>query len=155
MERIFVVTPEMLGLGWSRLFREALRRSVVYLLAATLFSSLSNGRWVISVSAALVGSAIDFALTFTVRIDRPSRLRLTDDSIGEGDGPIIRKDEIVALIEQNDSEPRGFEIVGRRKLSWLPKYRIFIPASVPEFNELRQLLSDWKNSGNLSRFDNC
>ncbi len=151
MERTYVLTPEMLGLNWSRLFRQALGRGVIYLLAAMIFSALSNGHWMSSVSAALVGSAIDFGLTFTVRYYAPTRLRVTNDTIEEVDGPIIHKNEVVAVNECNDSEPFGLEIIGRRKTSWLPNYRIFIPATIADFNDLRQLVHCWDEAEGQSR----
>lgn len=146
MERIYLVTPEMRGLTWSRLLRVASIRSGIYLLAAILFSAGSKGKWAGSTGAALISSIIDFALTLLVRFHAPLRLRVTDESIEEIDGPIVHKNELVALNEQYESEPQGVEIVGRRNPSWLPKYRIFVPASVNGFNDLRRLLHGWESA---------
>ncbi|MGE5114111.1 MAG: hypothetical protein ACM3JB_24895 [Acidobacteriaceae bacterium] len=146
MERIYLVTPDMRGLTWPRLIRLASMRSGLYLLAAILFSALSNGNWTGSIGAALIGSVIDFALTLSVRFYAPKRLRVTDGSIEEIDGPVVRKNEVLALNEHNDTEPQGIEVVGRRSPSWLPKYRIFVPVSVDGFNELRQLLYAWERA---------
>ena len=146
MERTYLVTPEMRGLTWPHLFRLASARSGLYLLAAILFSAVSKGKWTVSISAALIGSIFDFALTVSVRFYDPQRLRVTDESIEEIDGPIVRKNELAALNERSDSESPGLEIVGRRTPSWLPKYRIFVPASVSGFNELRQLLHGWERA---------
>lgn len=147
MERIYVLTREMLGLNWSRLIRRAAVRSGFYFVAALSFAALSGGRWAISISAALVGSAVDFvAFVLVARLYAPSRLRLTDDSIEEVDGPVVRKNEIIELNERSDSDPRGLEVVGQRKSRWLPKYRIFVPTSVAGFDELRVLVCEWKDS---------
>ena len=146
VESVYSITPEMLGLTWSRLFRKAAARSILYFLVAVLLASLFTGRCPMSLSAAVVGSLLDFVLTFTVRLHAPTRLRVTDDFIKEVDGPVIRKDEIVALTELNDREPNGIEIVGRRRVSWLPKYRIFVPAALLELSELRQRLYGWKQT---------
>ena len=143
MERSYLLTPEMLGLSWSRLFRRAIVRSAIYLLAAIFFSGISNGHWTSSIGAALIGAAVDFGLTFTVRFYVPTCLRITDEQIEEVDGPIIRKNDIFAVYEDTDGELRGLEVLGRRRLSWLPKYRIFIPATVADFNELRVTLRGW------------
>jgi hypothetical protein len=144
METTYSITPEMLGLTWPRLCRMALLRSAIYFVVAISIASLFHGHWPMSLSAAVLGSIADFALIFTVRFNTPRGLRVTDDSIEEVDGPIIHRNEIVDVIEHSDREPRGFEIVGRRSTSWLPKYHIFVPAALPGFNELRQLAYSWK-----------
>jgi hypothetical protein len=146
MEGIYSVTPEMLGLTWPRLLRMAAGRSVLYLLVAILLSLLLNGHWPISIGSALAGSLLDFALTFTIRFHASTRLRVTDDAIEEIDGPVIRKNEIVALIEHGEGECHGIEIVGRRRPSWLPNYRIFVPTSLPQSDELRKLVYGWKEA---------
>ncbi len=148
MERVYLVTPEMRGLTWPRLVRMAVVRSVLYFLLAILFSFASKGHWTGFISAAIVGSIFDLALlTFSPRLLGTQRLRVTDASIEEIDGPIVHRDELLELKEHSDSEPHGLEIVGKRNPSWLPKYRIFIPASVDGFHELRQLLDGWVSAG--------
>ena len=143
MERIYLVTPEMQGLTWQLLIRRALLRGGLYLMTAILCSALPNGNWMRSIATALVAAAIDFALMLSSRFHTPKRLRVTDMSIEEIDGPIIRKDELISLNERTNGELEGIEVVGRRSPSWLPKYRIFIPALVDGFTELRQSLQSW------------
>lgn len=115
------------------------------MLTATVLAALLRGYWALPVGAAVLGAGFDFILTFTARSYAPSRLRITDNRIEEIGGPIIRRHEVIAVNESH-GEPVGIEVIGRRKPEWLPNYRIFIPATLAEFDELRQLLGGWSRS---------
>jgi hypothetical protein len=129
MESNYQVTPEMLGLSWSRLFRLALARSILYLLGALLFSFLWHRRWVGPLGVGMSGAVFDFLITFLVRFYVPSNLRITDSSIEEVDGPIVRKGTIITVKEYSDGKCPGIEIVG-------PGQPIGFPSTASSFPRL-------------------
>ena len=92
----------------------------------------------------MVGLAISLAVcALLVRPLSRTKLRLTDDSIEQMDGPVIRKDGIARVNEYTDGKCPGIEIIGNAKPLWLHKYSIFVPAALPQYPGVRQLVHGW------------
>ena len=141
MEATYQITPEMLGLTWRRILRHAMKTCLLFvgiwwLLALVFHRPVLSG--------AVVGGLGGVLLS--VLLMRPfsrTQLRVTNDSIETSDGPVIRHDAIARINEYNDGEFRGIEIVASAKPRWLRKYSIFIPAALPEYPQIRQLIERW------------
>ncbi len=116
--------------------------SILASLVGLLFLSMGiHGRLLIGSMVGLVSAA--FIRPLLMRPLSRTKLRLTDDTIEELDGPVIRRDAIASVSEYiNDSCP-GFEIVGKGKPRWLRKYTIFVPATLPEYQHVRKIVQSW------------
>lgn len=141
MEATYQITPEMLGLTWGRILRHAMKTCLLFVglwwvMALMFHRPVLTGSVVGGISGVLL----------SVLLMRPfsrTQLRITNDSIETSDGPVIHLDAIARISEYNDGEFRGIEVVGVAKPRWLRKYSIFIPAALPEFPQIRQLIESW------------
>jgi hypothetical protein len=141
MDATYQVTPEMLGLTWQRMLPRVLIAGILGSSGGFLLSFLLHGRLSIgSVVGLVVGVLIP---TLLQRPLSRTKLRLTDDTIEELDGPVINKDGIARVNEYSDANCPGIEIIGAGKPGWLRKYRIFVPAALPEYQQVRKVVQGW------------
>ncbi len=141
MEATYQITPEMLGITRGRILSHAVKTCLVFgclwWLAALLFH-------LPFIAGAIVSSL--GGVLFSVFLVRPfsrTQLSVTDESIETSDGPVIRHDAIARINEYSDGEIRGIEIVGVTRPRWLRKYSVFVPATLPEYPQIRQQIERW------------
>lgn len=100
------------------------------------------------ITVGIFGSAISTFICFLLM--RPlsrTKLRLTDDSIEQVDGPVIRKGEVSRVNEfVNSSGVAGIEIIADAKPRWLRDYRISLPASMANYEHVKQVVQGWTRS---------
>ena len=142
MERTYEITPEMLGLTWPHLLRQLVKECVVLLLGICIFSYVFHEHSVKLLSE--IGSVIFIFFLINIFGAPSSKLRVTDDCIEEVGGPIIRRHAVISVKEQDRGTSHGIEVAGRRERRWLPKYKIFIPSALPEFEEIKQMALTWQ-----------
>ena len=149
MNATYQITPEMLGLSWRRLLLWALRAGLAGLIAGVLVSFAFHGHVTVGGALGLVAGA-----AISVLLMRPlsrTKLRITDDRIEESDGPAISKDAIERVNEYSDEACSGIEIIGKGKPRWLRKYSIFVPSSLPDYVEVRNVVLGWAAPQNWHR----
>ena len=141
MELTFQVTPAMVGLSWRRVLRSGLTAITAAVLGGALLSKFLQGRFM---TGSIVGLVISMVLcALLMRPLARTRLKVTDESIEQLDGPIIRKDAIAAVNEYTQKKCAGIEIIGKGKPKWLRDYRIFVPAAAPEYQQIKELIRSW------------
>ena len=141
MDATYQITPEMLGLSWRRILRHAIMTCLLYGGCWWLVTLVFHRHFVTDAVAGGLGGVL-----LTVILVRPfsrTRLRVTDESVETSDGPVIRRDEIAQVIEYSDGELQGIEIVGAAKPRWLRKYSVYVPAALPEYSHIKQLIERW------------
>jgi len=74
-----------------------------------------------------------------------TKLRVTNDTIEQLDGPVIRKGEIARVNEYAESQTPGIEIIGNAKPRCLRDYCIFVPAALLQYEELKRVVHEWVN----------
>jgi len=141
MNATYEVTPEMLGLTWGRLLMHAVKGGLLGALVGGLVAIIFHGRLSVETIAGAV--IVAFLSILPMRPFSQTKLRLTDDSIEELDGPLIPKAAIARVNEYSDENGAGIEIVGDGKPRWLRKYRIFVPAALPEYQDVRRVVEHW------------
>ncbi len=95
-------------------------------------------------TGSIVGLGVSmFLYALLMRPLARTRLKVTDESIEQLDGPIILKDAIAAVNEYTRKKCAGIEIIGKGKPKWLRDYRIFVPAAAPEYQQIKELIQSW------------
>lgn len=142
MEATYVITPEMLGLTWRRVLLHALGAGVATIVLWTVWNWLFHAP--LSTSSLI---SVVLVTTTCILLTRPLsriKLQISDSNIECLGGPVIGRDEICRVNEYiAKREVSGIEIFGNRKSRWLPKYRIFVPAALPQFQDVRQVVHGW------------
>ncbi len=142
MNTTYVLTPEMLGITWRRILTRTLSASALAVLSWGLCYSVFHHRPPVG---SLIG--LEVAIVVCALLMRPlsrARLRITNDSIERSDGPVIRKDEIYRVNEYPPGhQVPGIEIIANRKPLWLRGHRIFVPAALPDYQEVKRIVHEW------------
>ena len=141
MELTLQLTPEMVGLGWRRVLLLGLRSMAITVLVEALVSRLVYSQFMNS-GVLVLGISMFFGPLIARALAR-TKLRINAEGIEELDGPTIHKDEI-ALVNEYIAGPRsGIEITGKNRPRWLRRYQIYVPAAMPEYRQVRELVRSW------------
>jgi hypothetical protein len=130
----------MLGLTWRRVLSR-LATSAFLLLLWVVAWRLLHGSILVSSVVGLIVSIVLWHLL--LRPLSRTTLRVATDRIEQSDGPVIRRDEVERVNEYAATKVPGIEIIGHARPRWLRHYQIFVPAALPEYEEVKRVVREW------------
>jgi hypothetical protein len=149
MDRICPITPEMLGLSWPHLIRRAILAGVIFLAACVLYSYAFHGKADVKFRELATEAITIGVLTLIERANAIVAVRVTATSIaetnleGKVNGKIIRKEQVKRVKEVTRGRT-GIEIIARRESLWQYHDRIFVPAALPEYEQIKMTVIGWQ-----------
>ena len=139
MERTYILTTEMQGMAWVRMFLWELVAIAGGFLGYGLLTRSKITFTFDEAMVALLTAAFTAAAGFA---EAPSDLVVTDLCIRQGKHNVIGMNDLKKVKECRRFGVRGLLLI-HRKRNWWRDNSVFIPAALPDYEEIKQQVTVW------------